>query len=303
MAEPERPRSPTRLATLPQLVTSPPELRQLTASWTAARHTVGLVPTMGSLHAGHLSLVAAAQSECDRVVVSVFVNPLQFGAGEDYLNYPRQLDADLELLSGMGVEACYCPQEATLYPAGFATRVVVDAGGELWEAERRPGHFTGVATVVTKLLSATGPCRAYFGEKDAQQVAVVTRLARDLDLGVEISVCPTVRDPHGLALSSRNQLLSQAGSRAALCLVRALIATSCQFASGTTAGPELVQTAVAVIEAEPAARLDYAGVVDPGDFRPLARANSESRVLLAAQIEGVHLIDTALLGSPPSPSR
>jgi pantoate--beta-alanine ligase len=302
MAEPANLRPADWRSNLPRVVNSPGELRQLTASWAAAGELVGLVPTMGSLHAGHLSLVTAAQLECARVVVSIFVNPLQFGAGEDYLSYPRQVDADLEQLAEMQVDACYCPAVKTVYPDGFATRVVVEAGGELWEAERRPGHFVGVATVVTKLLAATGPCRAYFGEKDAQQAAVVSRLAQDLDLGVSVSICPTVRDPSGLALSSRNVLLTEAGRRTARCLSQALIAASRQFARGITSAPPLVDAAVQVIAAEPAARLDYAGVVDPVDFHSVTEAHEESRVLVAAQIEGVHLIDTALLSSPPLPS-
>jgi pantoate--beta-alanine ligase len=301
MAELTKPRPAGQRAIPPEVVNFPQELRQLTAGWAESGDLVGLVPTMGSLHPGHLSLVAAARRECAKVVVSIFINPLQFGVGEDYLSYPRQLDTDLELLAEMGVDACYCPDVKTLYPEGFATRVVVDAGGELWEAERRPGHFTGVATVVTKLFAATGPCRAYFGEKDAQQVAVVSRLARDLDLEAEVSICPTVRDPHGLALSSRNVLLSEAGRRAARCLSQALIEASRQFAAGVTSGPELVEAAAQVITAESAALLDYAGVVDPGDFQPMVDVNEDSRVLVAAQIEGVHLIDTALLSSPPCP--
>jgi len=299
MAESHRLPTTARVAAAPELLNSPRALRQLTASWRAAGEVVGLVPTMGSLHAGHLSLVGAAQSECDRVVVSIFINPLQFGVEEDYLDYPRQFEADLELLSEMGVDACYRPEVRTMYPDGFATRVVVEAGSELWEAERRPGHFTGVATVVTKLLAATGLCRAYFGEKDAQQAVLVAQLVRDLDLGATISVCPTVREPDGLALSSRNVLLSASGRRAARCLAASLIEASRRFDSGIISGPELAQAASEVIGAEPLASLDYAGVVDPADFQPLAQATGGSRVLVAAQIEGVHLIDTALLGSPP----
>ncbi|MGA9920760.1 MAG: pantoate--beta-alanine ligase [Candidatus Dormiibacterota bacterium] len=299
MAEPAPLRPADWRSNLPRVVNSPEELRQLTAKWAAAGESVGLVPTMGSLHDGHLSLVKAAQRDCSRVVVSVFVNPLQFGAGEGYLSYPRQIDADMERLAEMEVDACFCPAVKTLYPPGFATRVVVEAGGELWEAERRPGHFIGVATVVTKLLAATGPCRAYFGEKDAQQAAVVSRLAQDLDLGVEVSICPTVRDPSGLALSSRNVLLTEPGRRSACCLSQGLIAASRQFARGITSASQLVAAAAQVIEAEPAARLDYAGVVDPLDFQSVKEAKAESRVLVAAQIDGVHLIDTALLSSPP----
>lgn len=301
MADPRAPSAlpPLRFGPAPLLVRTPGELRRLASRWRASGERVGLVPTMGSLHAGHMSLVAAAQRECDRVVVSIFVNPLQFGPGEDYLSYPRQLEADLELLGDRGVDACYCPPVEALYPEGFATRVEVAAGGELWEAAIRPGHFGGVATVVTKLLAATGPCRAYFGEKDAQQVAVVSGLVKDLDLGSEVVVCPTIREPDGLALSSRNQLLSPRGRQAALCLSRALIASAGEFAAGLVSGSELAAVAARVIGAEPQAHLDYAGVVDPLDFRPVAEAWAGSRLLVAAAVEGVRLIDTSLLGSPP----
>lgn len=285
---------------LPRLVTTPGELRRLTLDQTAAGQTVGLVPTMGSLHQGHMSLVAAAQRECDFVVVSIFVNPLQFGVDEDFLTYPRQLDADLRLLAERKVDASYCPAVATVYPPDFATKVLVDAGGELWEAASRPGHFTGVATVVAKLLAATGPCRAYFGEKDAQQVAVVARLAADLDLGAEVRICPTVRDHDGVALSSRNQLLSKAGREAARCLSLGLTAAARQFGAGNRSGAELGRAIAAAVAAEPNARLDYAGVVNAEDFQPVPLAESGSRALVAAEIEGIHLIDTALLDSPPS---
>lgn len=288
---------------VPIQVTTPQQLRKLTAGWTKADELVGLVPTMGALHAGHRALIAAAEEACDRVVVSIFVNPLQFGPGVDYPSYPRQLEADLEQLAQLGVDACYNPAVDTLYPKGFATRVMVSSGGDLWEAASRPGHLAGVATVVAKLFAATGPCRAYFGDKDAQQVAVVSSLAKDLDTGVDVVVCPTVREPDGLAASSRNQLLSPAGRQAALSLSRALIRASQTFASGVAFGAELAHAAAQVIESEPGARLDYAAVVDPVDFRPVEVASSESRVMVAAKVEAVRLIDTALLGSPPRLSR
>lgn len=286
----------------PILVTTPHQLRSLTAGWRRADELIGLVPTMGALHAGHRALIEAAERACDRVVVSIFVNPLQFGPGVDYPSYPRQLEADLEQLGQLGVDACYNPAVTTLYPKGFATRVSVSSGGDLWEAASRPGHLVGVATVVAKLFAATGPCRAYFGEKDAQQVAVVSSLAKDLDTGVEVVVCPTVRDPDGLATSSRNQLLSPAGREAALSLSRALIKAGETFASGVVSGAELSQAAAEVIESEPGARLDYAAVVDPVDFRPVEVASSESRVMVAAKVEAVRVIDTAVLSSPPQTS-
>ncbi|HUY24234.1 MAG TPA: pantoate--beta-alanine ligase [Candidatus Saccharimonadales bacterium] len=286
----------------PIVVTTPQELRSLTAGWRRADELVGLVPTMGALHVGHRALIEAARRACDRVVVSIFVNPLQFGPGLDYPSYPQPLEEDLEQLAQLGVDACYHPAVATLYPKGFATRVSVSSGGDLWEAASRPGHLVGVATVVAKLFAATGLCRAYFGEKDAQQVAVVSSLARDLDTGVEVVVCPTVRDPDGLAASSRNQLLSPAGREAALSLSRALIKAGETFASGVVSGAELSRAAAEVVESEPRARLDYAAVVDPVDFQPVEVARSESRVMVAAKVEAVRLIDTALLGSPPQPS-
>jgi pantoate--beta-alanine ligase len=286
----------------PVLVKTPPQLRALTAGWRKADEVVGLVPTMGALHAGHQALIAAAKKACDRVVVSIFVNPLQFGPGVDYPSYPRQLEGDLEQLGKLGVDACYHPAVEALYPRGFATRVTVSSGGDLWEAASRPGHLVGVATVVAKLFAATGSCRAYFGEKDAQQVAVVSSLAKDLDTGVEVVVCPTVREPDGLAASSRNQLLSPAGREAALSLSRALIKAADTFASGVVSGPEVAQAAAQVIESEPGTRLDYAAVVDPVDFRPVEVATPKSRVMVAAKVEAVRLIDTALVGTPPNPS-
>ncbi|MGA8427281.1 MAG: pantoate--beta-alanine ligase [Candidatus Dormiibacterota bacterium] len=298
MADPTTPAE----APVPILVTTPQQLRSLTAGWRSDDKVVGLVPTMGALHAGHRALIAAAEKACDRVVVSIFVNPLQFGPGVDYPSYPRQLEADLEQLGHQGVDACYNPAVETLYPRGFATRVLVSSGGDLWEAASRPGHLVGVATVVAKLFAATGPCRAFFGEKDAQQVAVVSSLAKDLDTGVEVVVCPTVREPDGLAASSRNQLLSPAGHAAALSLSRALIKAAETFEAGVVSGAELSQAAAQVIESEPGARLDYAAVVDPVDFRPVEVASSKSRVMVAAKVEAVRLIDTALLGSPPQPS-
>ncbi|MGC1184824.1 MAG: pantoate--beta-alanine ligase [Candidatus Dormiibacterota bacterium] len=305
MGDPGAAPAPGQIGTarLPAVVTSPEALRRLTREWTKAGDQVGLVPTMGSLHPGHLSLVARAQRECTRVVVSVFVNPLQFGQGEDYLAYPRQLESDLSLLAERGVQVCYCPAPETLYPNGFATRVSVEAGSNLWEAARRPGHFVGVATVVTKLFASTGPCQAYFGEKDAQQLAVVRRLAQDLDLGVTVIECATVRDQHGLALSSRNQLLSARGRESAICLSRALIKAAEEFQAGVLQGDTLARAAASVIETEPGVELHYAAVVDPSDFEPVAVASAESRVLVAAQVEGVSLIDTSSLDRPPRPSR
>ncbi len=197
-------------------------MRALAREWHAAGATIGLVPTMGALHAGHMSLVAAARADAPRVVISIFVNPLQFGPGEDFERYPRPVETDLAMLREAGVDAVYMPDQSALYPDDASTRVHVGGVTETLEGVHRPGHFEGVATVVTKLLWATRADRAYFGQKDAQQVAVVKRLAADLDSGVEIRVCPTIRDADGLAVSSRNAYLSAAERRAALSLSRSL---------------------------------------------------------------------------------
>src|SRR5438132_10370966 len=187
-----------------------------------AEYSIGLVPTMGALHAGHRSLIERADAENDLVVVSIFVNPLQFGPGEDLAHYPRPVANDLEMLRGMDVEAVYMPGVEDMYPESASTRVVVGSVSELLEGASRPGHFEGVATVVTKLLWAVDPDRAYFGQKDAQQVAVVKRLAADLDLGAEIKVVPTVREADGLALSSRNSYLDTSERKAAISISAAL---------------------------------------------------------------------------------
>lgn len=253
---------------------------------------------MGALHLGHVSLITRARRDCARVVVSVFVNPLQFENSDDYRTYPRQLSADLALLARERVDAVFCPQDETLYPEGFATRVEV-GHSQLWEAARRPGHFSGVVTLVGKLFAAAGPCRAYFGDKDAQQAALVRRLALDLDFGIEVVVCPTVRDSDGVALSSRNRLLSPAGRMAARCLPLALARAGAAFSRGARGGPELVRQLAVTVQSEPQAQLDYAGVVDPLSFKPQEDVAASSRLMLAVAIEGVHLVDTCLVASPP----
>jgi len=280
----------------PALLREPPALRRVAEDWRCQGQRIGLVPTMGALHRGHLELVAAARSSTDRVVVSIFVNPLQFAPGEDYQRYPRDQAEDLRKLAAAGVDAIYAPSEAVVYPTGFATTIRVDAAGaDRWEGQFRPGHFQGVATVVAKLFITTGPCRAFFGEKDAQQAALVTRLAQDLDCGVEVVVCPVVREPDGLALSSRNVYLDGSQRRAALCLSRALRAAALAFAQGTRSGVRLSRLAAQTIEAEPKVQLDYAAVVDPDNFEPEVEAKASSRLMLAARIGGVRLLDTGVL--------
>jgi pantoate--beta-alanine ligase len=266
-------------------------MRDLVAGWRRARRSVGLVPTMGALHAGHLSLVRAAAEENDRVVVSIFVNPLQFGPGEDFERYPRDFDRDRSALDGLGVEAVFAPRVEEMYPAGSTTRVRVGGLDEVLEGASRPGHFEGVATVVTKLFWAVRPDRAYFGQKDAQQAAVVTRLAAELNTGIEIRVCPIVREPDGVALSSRNAYLSKAEREAATVLSRALSGADEAYLGGERDDKVLRALLHARLAAEPLAATDYAEVVDPTDFRSPGRL-----AVLAVRIGSTRLIDNHLLG-------
>ncbi len=251
-----------------------------------AGDSIGLVPTLGALHAGHRSLIDRARAENTKVVVSIFVNPIQFGAGEDLARYPRPIEADLEMLSSAGVDAVYMPRVEDMYPQGSTTRVVVGGVAEPLEGAARPGHFEGVATVVTKLFWAVRPGRAYFGQKDAQQLAVVRRLAADLDTGVEVVACPTVRDADGLAVSSRNAYLDTAERAAAASLSRALRAASEKYRAGEHDPARVKAVMEAVLGAEPLARVEYAEVVDPGDF-----SSPGSLAVLAVRIGSTRLID------------
>jgi pantoate--beta-alanine ligase len=263
------------------------------ATWDAA--SVGFVPTMGYLHAGHLSLVRAARQNNVRVVASIFVNPLQFGPSEDLAAYPRDLPRDLAMLEGAGVDAVLAPSPEAMYPPGFSTRVTL-AGPivERLDGARRPGHFNGVATVVTKFLLLTQPTCAYFGQKDAQQVAVVRRFVADLSLPVEIVVCSIVRDTDGLALSSRNVYLTTEERKAALVVPRALAAGRA-LADAGIADPEAVCEAMrATIATESLAALDYADVADPGTLVPLDAMRPPALLAVSARVGKPHLIDNYL---------
>ena len=248
---------------------------------------------MGALHAGHLSLVEAARAENDVVVVSVFVNPLQFGPGEDLDRYPRDWERDLRVLTEAEVDAVYRPSTEAMYPPGATTRVRVGEVSEPLEGAARPVHFEGVATVVTKLLTAVEPDRAYFGQKDAQQVAVVKRLARDLDMGVEIRVVPTVRELDGLALSSRNAYLSSAERKAAIALSAALREGAAAYASGEREPSRLEAVLRRRLGAEPLVEVEYAELVDPATFR-----KPGTLAVLAARVGKTRLIDNHDLAFP-----
>lgn len=286
--------SPTTTATAPLVTGAFSALSTRLDDERRAGRTVGVVLTMGALHQGHASLIERAAGECDVVAVSVFVNPTQFADPSDLTNYPRTLDADVALASAAGAHIVFTPPVAEVYPAWPtppATSVTVRALVDRWEGASRPGHFDGVATVVTKLLSAAGRCRAYFGEKDFQQLAVVRRVARDLSLPVEVVGCPTVREPDGLAMSSRNVRLSPAERTAAVSLSRALVAGADVLAAGTgTAGVEAAMAAV--VGEEPLVHLDYAVLVGADDLEPAdARAPGPLRLLIAARVGQVRLID------------
>lgn len=282
-----------------RLLTTLDELRQARAEWGRAGAAIGLLPTMGYLHEGHLSHARAARAENDIVVASVFVNPTQFGPSEDLARYPRDLPRDTALLEGTGVDAIFAPTAEAIYPAGFNTWV--EPSGPLTEqleAAHRPGHFRGVATVVTKLFTLVAPARAYFGQKDAQQVAVVRRLIADLNLPVELRVGPIIREPDGLAMSSRNVYLTGENRAAATTLYRALGAgrSAWESASQRDGGADGVRAAMrAVVAAEPLATLDYAEVCDPDTCLPLGALRAPGLLAIAARIGATRLIDNFLL--------
>jgi pantoate--beta-alanine ligase len=258
--------------------------------------TVGFVPTMGAFHEGHRSLMRRAKDERDVTVVSIFVNPLQFGDGRDLETYPRDEEADLATAEREGVDLVFAPSVDEMYPGG-EPEVTVDPGplGERFEGASRPGHFRGVATVVAKLFDTVGPCAAYFGEKDAQQLAVVRRMVRDLSLPVEVRCGPVVREPDGLALSSRNRLLSPEQREAATCLFLALSEAAELTRAGERDAGRLVAAMAREIGATPLARIDYVAVADEETFEELSAIAGPARALVAARFGGVRLIDTLLL--------
>jgi pantoate--beta-alanine ligase len=261
--------------------------------------TLGLVPTMGALHDGHLSLVRRARRECDAVAVSVFVNPAQFGPSEDLRSYPRDLPRDLALLTAEGVDLVFTPAAPLIYPEDFSTWVTVERLTERWEGSSRPGHFRGVTTVVLKLLNLVRPERAYFGEKDYQQLKVVERMVRDLGVPTTIVACPTAREPDGLAMSSRNAYFSPVERRAAGVLWKALAACRDEYAGGEREGKALCGLAEGIIGREPLARIDYVAVADPATLEPVELIDSRGAICcLAVWIGKVRLIDNLLLGPP-----
>ena len=282
-----------------QIVETPKQIRALSQEWRVAGQRVGLVPTMGALHEGHLALVRRARNENDRLVVSVFVNPAQFGRGEDFERYPRDYDRDYEQLREAGCDAIFAPGVEEMYGEGSADlssgeQVFVDAGnlGGMWEGAERPGHFRGVATVVTMLFHAVVPHRAYFGEKDYQQLKIIQKMVRDLLFDVEIVPCPTVRERDGLAMSSRNAYLSPEERKAAAVLSQALNAAVRLAKQGERDAERLAGRMREACDAEPLVSLRYAAVVDAETLSPLKSLGYRpARALIAAHVGGTHLID------------
>ncbi len=271
-------------------------LRQLRASGSAPL-ILGLVPTMGALHPGHLSLVKAAKLQCDLVAVSIFVNPLQFGAGEDFDEYPRMFDCDRQHLIEEGVDLLFIPDIAEMYPRGAATIVEVEGIGDQLDGASRPGHFRGVATVVAKLFHIVQPDVAFFGQKDAAQVAVLRSMVRDLNFGLHIVVCPTVREPDGLAMSSRNRYLTADQRRHALTLSTALSAAQTLVQAGEICADRLREAMLHAFLQQPEVHLDYAAVVDPVTLEPLSDIRSGALVAVAATLGATRLIDNIVI--PP----
>jgi len=256
---------------------------------------LGLVPTMGALHEGHLSLVREAQKQCSPVAVSIFVNPTQFGPGEDFQKYPRTFDADAAALENLRVDYLFAPPPEEIYPRGFRTEVTVEGLGEMLEGRVRPGHFRGVTTVVLKLFEIAQPRFAFFGRKDAQQARIIRQMAADLNLDAEIVVCPIVREPDGLAMSSRNAYLKGSERHAATALYRSLDAMRCEIAKGERDSVRLIAAMRGVLGAETGVAPDYVEIVDGDTFEPVVSLRKTCYALIAARVGSTRLIDNALI--------
>ena len=270
-------------------------MKQITHEARAQDRIVGLVPTMGALHEGHFSLIRAAQRECAPVVVSLFVNPKQFGPSEDLNQYPRTLEADRVALEALGVDYLFAPSPQEMYPPGFHTAVVVEGLSDRLEGRSRPGHFRGVTTVVLKLFGIVQPRFAYFGRKDAQQARLIRQMSADLNLNNSVVVCPIVRAADGLALSSRNVYLKGEDRRAAAALSRSLAVVRDEIARGERDTARLLAALRRILTTEPRVALDYAEIVDNETLEPIASLRGTCYVLLAAKVGDTRLIDNALI--------
>lgn len=272
-------------------VSSKEEVRQAVLAARREDKRIALVPTMGALHEGHLSLVRAACGRADYIAVSIFVNPTQFGPGEDFAAYPRDLERDFDLLRSEGADLVFTPTPAEMYVGDAQVIVAPGPLGELWEGAVRPGHFAGVCTVVCKLSNIVQPNLAFFGEKDFQQFVIIKRMVRDLDLSVRVESCPIIREPDGLALSSRNAYLSVDERRAATVLYRALRTAETLALGGESDAAILAEAMRECIADEPLAALDYAAVVDPATLAPIGTLDASARALVAARLGSTRLID------------
>jgi pantoate--beta-alanine ligase len=273
-------------------------IQEMRAACRAVRQrgqSLGLVPTMGALHAGHIALVRAARAQCDVVAASIFVNPTQFGPNEDFAKYPRTFEQDCALLKAEGVALLFAPQPEEMYPPGASTFVEVEGVGDRLDGASRPGHFRGVATIVAKLFHIVGPDKAFFGQKDAAQVAVLRSMVRDLNFDLELVVCPTVREPYGLALSSRNRYLSASERVQALVLSNALNVITAKYHAGEKDVARLLEAGRGVMATEPEVRIDYFAIVDPETLLPLTEARAGALAAVAAHVGSTRLIDNTLL--------
>lgn len=280
---------------MPTVTTTIDATRQAVAAARTRGLTIGLVPTMGALHAGHASLLQAARRETGFVVASIFVNPAQFGPNEDLTRYPRPFTRDLEVCSSEGVDLVFHPEPSTMYPSGFRTTVAVDGMQDVLCGVTRPTHFRGVATVVLKLFNIVRPDIAYFGQKDAQQARILQQMTTDLDVPIELRICPIVREPDGLAMSSRNQYLDATQRRHATVLSRSLEAIRTRIAEGERRAEPLLAVTTEMIGATPGARLDYAALVDWRTLQPLDELRGEVLIALAVFFGTTRLIDNLLL--------
>lgn len=281
-----------------ELIAKINKLKAVVRKMRGAGNSIGFVPTMGALHDGHLMLVKKAREVADTVLVSVFVNPIQFGRGEDFEHYPRNLSHDVELLTRAGVDYVFAPAIEEFYPKDFDTYVEVERLSEPLCGKFRPGHFRGVATVVAKLFTIVEPDYAFFGQKDAQQAGVIRRMARDLKFPVDVRVCPIVREEDGLAMSSRNAYLSPDERRAATVLYRSLCRAAALVLEGERQAGRVRQAVADMIQAEPLARLEYFEIVDTADFQPVAALQGGVLMALAVYIGKTRLIDNLLVDVP-----
>lgn len=256
---------------------------------------LGLVPTMGALHDGHLSLIGLAKQQCDAVAASIFVNPKQFGPNEDFAKYPRSFERDREMLETAGVDLLFAPTVEEMYPPGSTTFVNVEGVSERLDGVSRPGHFRGVSTVVSKLFHIVEPDKAFFGQKDAAQVAIIERMVRDLDLPVEIVVGPIVREPDGLAMSSRNAYLNPTERKQALVLSRALRTVESSIRNGTVGTNQLIDAARQVFAQEPEVRVDYVAIVNPETLEPVDDVSKGALIAVAAYVGNTRLIDNVVV--------